>query len=103
MPNRARLDNRRLSETFGFECEGMKYTATISRMSDGGIAEVFLNNHKINSMADVNARDAAVVCSIALQFGTPLEVIRHALMRDVKGKACGPLGVALDIICGEVA
>ena len=55
MPNRARLDNRRLSETFGFECEGMKYTATISRMSDGGIAEVFLNNHKINSMADVNA------------------------------------------------
>jgi ribonucleoside-diphosphate reductase alpha chain len=52
-------------------------------------------------MADINARDAAVVFSIARQYGTPLEVIRAALMRDTDGKASGPLGTILDMICGE--
>jgi hypothetical protein len=49
-------------------------------------------------MAGINAQDAAVVCSIALQYGVPLDVIRKALMRDVQGRASGPLGVALDAI-----
>src|SRR5262245_20625085 len=47
------------------------------------------------------ASDAAVVTSIALQYGVPLEVIRKALMRDAQGRASGPLGVALDTIAAE--
>jgi hypothetical protein len=47
-------------------------------------------------MAGIMASDAAVVASIALQYGVPLEVLRHALMRDAKGNASGPLAVALD-------
>jgi hypothetical protein len=93
---RERLPNRRHSETFSVECNGLKYTATISRFDDGRLAEIFLTNHKSGSQADSAARDAAVTCSIALQFGAPLDVIRKALMRDSRGVASSPLGAALD-------
>lgn len=49
-------------------------------------------------MAGINAQDAAVVCSLALQYGVPLDVIRKALMRDSQGRPSGPLGAALDLI-----
>ena len=49
-------------------------------------------------MAGINAQDAAVVCSLALQHGVPLDVIRHALMRDAHGGASGPLAAALDLL-----
>jgi ribonucleoside-diphosphate reductase alpha chain len=95
---RERLPNRRAAESFAFQCGRMNYVATISRFDDGRIAEIFLTNHKIGSDADAAARDSAVVCSIALQHGTPVETIRHALLRDGRGGASSPLGVALDII-----
>ena len=62
--------------------------------------EIFLQNHKAGSSAGINAQDAAVVCSIALQYGVPLDVIRRALMRDPQGRASGPLGTALDMLGG---
>jgi hypothetical protein len=95
---RERLPNRRRSETFELESQGLTFTATFSRFAAGRIGEVFLQNHKAGSMAGINAQDAAVVASIALQYGVPLDVIRKALMRDADGKASGPLGAALDII-----
>jgi ribonucleoside-diphosphate reductase alpha chain len=98
MRERRRLPNRRPSRTFEIESQGLRFTATVSRFSDGTVAEIFLQNHKAGSMAGINAQDAAVVCSIALQYGVPVEVIRKALMRDSQGRASGPLGVALDII-----
>ena len=101
MPNRQRLPMRRLSENFNFECGGLKYTATIGKADDGTVQEIFINNHKINSMADVAARNLAVVCSIALQYHVPIETIRTALMRDMNGNASGPLGVVLDMLANE--
>jgi hypothetical protein len=50
------------------------------------------------SAADTAARDAAITCSIALQFGADVETIRKALCRDGSGNASGPLGVALDLL-----
>jgi hypothetical protein len=97
---RARLPNRRRSETFRIEAQGMSFTATVSRYPDGRIAEIFLTNHKAGSMADTNAKDAAVVCSIALQYGVPVEVIRRALMRDSHGRPNGALALALDHVGG---
>jgi hypothetical protein len=98
---RERLPDRRFCETFSLECSGLAYVASIGRFDDGRPAEIFLTNHKAGSHADTNARDAAVVCSIALQFGVPLDVIRRALMRDSRGRASGPLGVALDMVAGQ--
>jgi hypothetical protein len=100
MSERRRLPNRHQSVTFGLECNGLKYTATFSRFDDGSISEIFLSNTKPSSQSDVNARDSAVAASLALQFGCPLETLRRALLRDARGVASSPLGVALDLICG---
>jgi hypothetical protein len=100
MTARRRLANRRASETFSFECNGLRYSCTISRYDDGALAEVFLSNGKAGSHSDGAAKDSAVVCSIALQFGVPIDVIRHALLRDARGVASSPLGVALDMLAG---
>jgi hypothetical protein len=98
MTARDRLPNRRRAETFDIEVGGLRYTCTIGRHADGRIGEVFLQNHKPGSQSDSNARDAAVVASIALQHGVPLNVIRKALLRDSQGRASTPLGAALDRI-----
>jgi ribonucleoside-diphosphate reductase alpha chain len=95
-PRRERLPNRRTGETFELEVAGLRYTATVGRFPDGRIGEIFLNNHKSNSAADTNARDSAIVCSIALQCGADLETIRKALCRDSRGNPGGPLGAVLD-------
>jgi hypothetical protein len=74
----------------------MRFTCSASWFEDGSLAEVFLTNGKAGSQAGINAQDSAVVASIALQFGVPLGVLRHALMRDSQGCPSGPLAAALD-------
>jgi hypothetical protein len=98
---RQRLPNRRGSQTFDLDAQGLMFTATVSRFDDGSLAEIFLQNHKANSMAGINAQDSAVVCSLALQHGVPFETIRRALMRDASGRATSPLGVALDLLAAD--
>jgi hypothetical protein len=98
--NRLRLPDRRASETFELEAGGLHYTCTVSRFSDGSLGELFLNNHRTNSDADIAARDSAIAFSIAVQHGADPEIIRKALSRDSQGRASGPLAAALDIIIG---
>jgi hypothetical protein len=98
---RKNLPNRRGSTTFDLEVNGLLYIATVSHFTDGGIAELFLSNHKNGSAADTAARDAAITFSIAVQHGADPEAIRLALCRNVDGSASGPLGAALDLIVGE--
>jgi len=98
---RACLPNRRQAQTFELEVAGLKYTATVGRFPDGHIGELFLCNHKSNSAADTNARDAAIAFSFAVQHGADLEAIRKVLSRDSQGRATGPLGAALDRIAEQ--
>ena len=93
---RRRLPNRRASQTFDVEVQGLKFLCTFSRYRDGGLAEIFLSGTKPSSQLDVNVRDSAVAASLAFQFGCPLETLRDALLRDSQGRACGPLAAALD-------
>ena len=101
MNTRQRLPNRRPSTSFDIEVSGRRYRCTASFFADGKLGEIFLSNNKAGSDSDCAARDSAVVASIALQHGVPLDVIRKALMRDSQGRPNGPLGVALDIIAGS--
>jgi ribonucleoside-diphosphate reductase alpha chain len=71
----------------------LAYIATVSRFDDGRLGEIFISNNKAGSAAGTAARDAAIVTSLALQFGAGL-----ALCRDSAGRASSPLGIALDII-----
>jgi ribonucleoside-diphosphate reductase alpha chain len=85
------------------EAGGLHYTTTIGFYPDGRIGEIFLVNHKQGSQAGMMASDSAVLCSIALQHGVPIETLRHALMRDSRGKPSGPLGSVLDLLAREEA
>jgi len=96
MTERRILQARRRSELVTFAHDGIKYHAGISRFESGEIGEIFLATDKPGSQAETVARDAAVVCSIALQFGAPIGTIKHALTRLQDGNgAAGPLGAAL--------
>src|SRR5262245_494447 len=100
MSERRRLPQRRPSTNFDIESQGLRFTVT-STIINGELREIFITNHHAGSGAGIMASDAAVVTSIALQFGVPVEIIRKALMRDAQGRASGPLGVALDTIVAE--
>jgi hypothetical protein len=55
----------------------------------------------LGSGIDAASKDSAVVASIALQHGVPVDVIRKALLRDSQRKASSPLGAALDAIAEQ--
>ena len=98
------LPQRRPSVTFNFVCGPHHYTATISYFpGTDQLAEIFLGNSRAGSDVDAAAKDSAVVASLALQHSVPLEVLRRALLRDSRGIASSPLGVALDILAGDEA
>jgi ribonucleoside-diphosphate reductase alpha chain len=98
---RERLPNRHASEQIAFPCGGFKFIAAVSRFPDGRLGEICLTNGKCGSDSDVSARDAAIVASIALQHGVPIEVLRKALIGDRRGLPSGPLGVVLDFMVHE--
>jgi hypothetical protein len=62
---RERLLNRRLPEVVQF---GL-YVADIGRFDDGRLAEVFLTAAKTDTGVEASARDAAIIASLAFQYG----------------------------------
>jgi hypothetical protein len=98
MPARNRLPNRRPAETIAFEHGGASFTMTAGRYDDGRLGEIFMNAAHANSALDAIISDAAIAVSLALQHGSNLDDIRHAMKRDVRGEAASPIGAALDLI-----
>lgn len=96
---REQLPNRRLNETQTFERDGIRMTLTIGYKDGGEVGEIFLNALPQNSMIDVLLSDAAIIASLALQYGVPLRQLAHAVKRDVFGVASSPIGAALDRVC----
>jgi len=99
---RESLPNRRSATNLNFEHETMRYILTFSRFADGRIAEIFLNTSmKAGSMADVSVQDGAVLVSLALQHGCPIQIMKDAIKRNPNGTPQSPLGMAIDIISKE--
>lgn len=92
------LPGRRQIETFRFEHKGIKHFVSFSRFPDGRIAECFLDAGKVGSDAQSYARDAAVILSLALQFGADIETMKNAMTRNDDGSSAGPIGVLLDML-----
>jgi hypothetical protein len=69
---RHRLANRREADVFPFEHDGRKWTASFGRFDDGRLAEVFLDAAKESPLAEA-ARESALLASLALQHGRPLD------------------------------
>jgi ribonucleoside-diphosphate reductase alpha chain len=93
---RNRLPNSRPAETIAFERDGSHYQMTVGYFPDGRVGEIFLNADRPDSFLDALTSDAAILASIALQYGASLEEIAHALKRDSRGIASSPIGAALD-------
>jgi ribonucleoside-diphosphate reductase alpha chain len=87
MTKRERLPNRRGSIRFSIEHNGTRYLATLSKFSDGRIAEIFLDAHKPESSLAVHANDAAILASLLLQHGVTVAVICRSIS--------GPIATAL--------
>ena len=98
VPARCRLPNRREHELVAFDHNGRRYMAGLGRFTDGALAELFLNSAKTGTDVATTDQDAAVVVSLALQFGCPAETIRRALARNPDGSARGCVGALLDLI-----
>jgi hypothetical protein len=95
---RDRLPNKRACETTSFQRDGARFEMTVGYYPDGRVGEIFLNADRANSLLDFLMSDAAILASLALQYGAPLDEIMHALKRDTRGTAASPIGAALDLI-----
>ena len=98
MTQRRELPPRRRHSVFDLEHDGIAYIVGVGFFPDDTPAEIFISTAKSGSHAETAARDGAILCSIALQYGAPLAVLRHAMTRSAAGVASGPLGAALDLI-----
>ncbi len=100
---RTELANRRGGYNFSFDHDELQYNVSV-RTHKNVPMELFLNANKIDSAADLVARDAAIVLSIMLQFGIPLSVLAaSALGRNVDGSPSSPIGKLIDILAQQEA
>lgn len=96
------LPVRRQTTNLNFEHDGQNFIVSFGRFSDGKVAEIFLNTEmKHGSLLDVVVQDAALLVSLALQYGCPLDVMKDGVKRTASGRPQSPIGAALDIIVRE--
>ena len=93
---RRTLPQRRPAETFDLWFWNQSFSVTIGFYPSGEVGEVFIDGGKTGQDVQSTARDAAVVLSLALQHGTPIEAIRHAVTRSGSGEAASILGAIVD-------
>jgi ribonucleoside-diphosphate reductase alpha chain len=98
---RALLPNRRDADVLRFEHDGIAFTGTIGLYPNDTPGEVFLEGGKPGSATQALARDVAVIASLAMQHGCPIESLRHAVTRLDDGSAAGPMGRLLDLIAAQ--
>jgi ribonucleoside-diphosphate reductase alpha chain len=80
-----------------------EYYIGFGRFADGSLAEVFVScSHPTTELADT-IRDASVLLSIALQYGTPLAVLRAAITRNHNEGAASLIGEVLDVLHARLA
>jgi hypothetical protein len=105
MTHRRTLPHRRPSTIFEAEhtASGKSRRFQVSvgyfePIEDGAPAEVFISGTKAGSEVEATARDGAVLLSIALQYGVPLDVIRAALTREPNGAPSSIIGTVVDVL-----
>ncbi len=103
MPTRDPLPQRRTSLTFDLPWADLKkpHTVTISFYPDGRIGEAFVSGGKSGEAVEAIARDSAIMISLALQYGVPLEVLQHAVSRDQDSNPQTIVGAVLDELVKE--
>jgi len=95
---RRRLLDRRSIESFDLwhGKHRAPFTVSIGRYADGKPAEAFISGAKAGSETEAITQDSAVLLSIALQYGVPLEVLGSAITRNGDGTAATIVGAVID-------
>jgi hypothetical protein len=98
MTERRPLPMRRPSETFEIPFGGLNrsHTITFGYYDDGSIGEAFITGGKSGEMVEAIARDGAVLLSLSLQYGVPLDTIKRAITRDSQGAPSSIIGAVID-------
>ena len=93
---------RRHSETFEVAFGGARaaHVVTAGFYADDELGEVFINSGRSGEQVEAVARDGAVLLSLALQHGVPLETIAGALTRDAQGEPGSIIGAVVDRLRG---
>lgn len=82
MTTRARLPHRRQTVTQGIESRGMRMELSAGfDPKDGALREMFVGGIKDGSLLDAIMGDVAVIVSVALQHGVPIEAMGHSVAR----------------------
>lgn len=97
------LPQRRLNETFELTHGGQntRFQVTLGFFREGDIGEVFVSGAKAGSEVDALSRDGAVLISLGIQYGVPIEVMRHAVTRERDGRASTIVGAVVDVIANN--
>ena len=97
---RSVLPQRRRSETFELRWgkQNTVFAITIGFYDDGSPGEVFISGAKAGSDLDAASRDNAVLLSIALQHGVPLQVMAGAVTRELDGSPSTIAGKVIDML-----
>jgi len=99
---RRQLEPRRAITTFTVAFQGERYDVSVGYYSDSTPGEIFINrilgknSAKVGTLLDGICRDAAILLSLAIQHGTTLDTIRHAVTRDEDGEPSTIVGAILD-------
>lgn len=106
--SRIRPDNRRRGLTIdvahGPPAARQFYAVNVGMLKDGSPIEIFISvKKKAGSDVEAVVRDCAILASLAIQYGAPLEELRAAVTRDDDGSAATVIGSALDAILEERA
>lgn len=96
MIERRVLAQRRTCETRVIDFRGQKYQVTAGHYDDGSLGEVFIAGSKAGADMDAVCRDAAVVLSIAIQYGVPLSALSGATTRNPDGSPSTIIGAVID-------
>ena len=94
---RERLPTRRPQTTVEVAHGSSVFTVGIGALPGGRVAEIFVSGSKAGSELDALLNDAAVLASIALQYGAPLDTLARAMGRHGdKTAPASALGAILD-------
>ena len=96
---RERLPNRRYAETFDLRHGDERpttYRITVGYFAPGRPAEVFVTAPHVGSSQEAVARDGAILLSLAMQFGIPLDVVAGAITREQDGRPSTIIGAVID-------
>ena len=96
---RRRLQQQRRAETFDLLFRNQLITVTAGFHADGALGEIFISTGKTGTDIASVARDAAVVISLALQHGVPIE--GRAITRDRSGAPASILGAVIDCVSAK--